>query len=40
VNDNNLVARSVAGDAIAVLVSVIELRFAKKTLLDTAKDID
>jgi hypothetical protein len=30
----------VASNAVAVIVSVIELRLTKKTLLDTAKDVD
>jgi hypothetical protein len=40
VDDDDPVAGSVAGDAVAVIVGVIELRLAKKTLPDTAEDVD
>jgi hypothetical protein len=40
VDDDDAVAGSVASDAVAVIVDVVELRFAKKTPPDTAEDVD
>jgi hypothetical protein len=40
VDDDGAVAGPVAGDAVVVIVGVIELRFAKETPPDTTEDVD
>jgi hypothetical protein len=40
VDGDDAVAGPVAGDAVAVIVGVVELRLAKKTPPDTAEDVD
>lgn len=40
VDNDEPIAGSVAGDAVAVIIGVVELRFAKKTPPDTAEDVD
>lgn len=39
-DNDDAVAGLVASNAVTVIVDVVELRFTKKTLLDTAKDVD